>query len=138
MARSPRMRLFYSMQTENGIYDANIEKVRAMFDRGKGMVLFATTNVWFSDAQRMTEILCFIDPGHRRSQNARELRKFAEQCRRVKLEIEHPPASDEPAKPDLALNGQKCAAPDAAQPVAPPNCSEKNAPASASNGDAAA
>jgi hypothetical protein len=88
-------RLFYAMMAEAGIDDFNIGKVQKRLDRGikrdggillvaigkpgrlVGFILFELIAPWFSDAERITETCIFVEPGHRRSVGARELRKVA-------------------------------------------------------------
>jgi hypothetical protein len=47
-----------------------------------GFLLFELNAPWFSDGRRVTETCIFVEPGHRRSIGARELRKFAEERRK--------------------------------------------------------
>jgi hypothetical protein len=88
-------RLFYAMMAEAGIDDFNIGKVQKRLDRGikrdggillvatgkpgrlVGFILFELIAPWFSDAERITEVCIFVEPGHRRSVGARELRNVA-------------------------------------------------------------
>ena len=49
--------------------------------RLKGAMLIAAIDVWYASVPRLTEVFLYIDPGHRRSANARELRNFAAACR---------------------------------------------------------
>jgi hypothetical protein len=89
-------RLFYAMIAEAGIDEFNIGKVQKRLERGikrdggillvatgkpgrlVGFILFELIAPWFSDAERVTETCMFVEPGHRRSVGARELRKVAE------------------------------------------------------------
>lgn len=127
------MRLFSAMQIEAGISDWDMDKVRAMFDRAfrldiarlfvvgkpgrlKGMLLFAIVDMWFSRLPQATELFLFVDSGHRRSADARDLQRFAEWFRRNLAD--HPvcaslaptgalalPVGDD--KPALALDQQQ-------------------------------
>jgi hypothetical protein len=88
-------RLFYAMMAEAGADNFNITKAQSAFERGikrdgamllvapgkpgrlVGFILFELVAPWFSDAERITETCMFVEPGHRRSVGARELRKVA-------------------------------------------------------------
>jgi hypothetical protein len=88
-------RLFYAMMAEAGVDEFNIGKVQKKFERGikrdggillvatgkpgrlVGFILFELIAPWFTEAERITEVCIFVEPGHRRSVGARELRKVA-------------------------------------------------------------
>jgi hypothetical protein len=88
-------RLFYAMMAEAGVDNFSIGKVQKRLERGikreggillvatgkrgrlVGFILFELIAPWFSDAERITETCIFVEPGHRRSIGARELRKVA-------------------------------------------------------------
>jgi hypothetical protein len=88
-------RLFYAMMAEAGVDDFSISKVQQTLERGikrdgamllvacgksgrlVGFLLFELIAPWFSDTRQTTETCIFVEPGHRRSIGARELRKFA-------------------------------------------------------------
>jgi hypothetical protein len=81
----------------------SISKVQQAFERGikrddamllvapgesgrlVGFLLFELIAPWFSDTRQTTETCIFVEPGHRRSVGARELRKFAAWHRRETL-----------------------------------------------------
>jgi hypothetical protein len=141
-------RLFYAMMAEGGVDNFSIGKVQKALERGikrdggillvatgkpgrlVGFILFEMIAPWFSDAERVTETCIFVEPGHRRSVGARELRKVAAWWRKEsdKRKTDAAPAGANSAS--AAQNGAAAATPQSV-PLA---SSEQTASASMTQG----
>jgi hypothetical protein len=141
-------RLFYAMMAEAGVDEFNIGKVQKKLERGikrdggillvatskpgrlVGFILFELIAPWFSDAERITETCIFVEPGHRRSVGARELRKVAAWWRNESDKRKTDAAPAEVNSSPAAQNGAAVAAPKSVTPAS----SEQTASASMTQG----
>jgi L-amino acid N-acyltransferase YncA len=91
-------RLVHEWAAERGLDPPTPVKMRAAFARAvakdgsmlvvapgqprlKGALLFGPITDWHSDNPRLAEVWFYLDRGHRRSREAKALRKLAQECR---------------------------------------------------------
>ena len=91
------MSLCRELHRENGLFEMNENKVRAMLHKAfgrqggilgaigvagkiEGIIYMLLSSFWYSDDPHWEELLVYIRPEHRKSKNAVELISFAKWC----------------------------------------------------------